>query len=54
MYVFEEEKTGNSGSSLLTDWEELDYDWTFFKEILNENQWEAYQEFHQKTIAYLE
>lgn len=54
VHAFEEGKRGNPGSSFFTSWEELDYDWTFFKEILNENQWEAYQEFHQKTIAYLE
>lgn len=54
VYLFEEGKRGNIGSSYLTVWEELDYDWTFYKEILDKVQWEAFQEFYQKTLAYLE
>lgn len=49
VFQFEQENRFSSMKHYFSNWEELDYEWTTFKEILNEEQWQLFeQHFYQR------
>src|SRR5687768_7681511 len=50
IYEFENNKRLFSFKHFLSEWEEMDFEWTAFRQILNPQQWQLYEPGYTKRI----